>query len=118
MSSTPFLDRAATFVSASCIVHCLALPIVAVSSPFVAALAEAEWVHWVLTFLAFLASGSVVATSIDARTPSFVIPAGLGLMLLAFSIFAESFGIDETVPTVIGGCFLAGAHLYRLFKTN
>ncbi|MEM6827548.1 MAG: MerC domain-containing protein [Pseudomonadota bacterium] len=113
-SKTPS-DSAAVLLSVLCILHCLALPVLAVSLPFLAAAAEAEWVHWAFAVLAVLASGTVALTAPGARTAGFLLPAFLGAALVIGGLFSEGFGIEETIPTVIGGVLLAGAHLRRLF---
>jgi hypothetical protein len=110
------LDGAATTFSLACIAHCIALPIVAAALPFFAVLAEAEWVHWLLTALAIVASFSVIATDRSARGAQFLVPALLGITFIAGALFAERFGVDETLPTVIGGIVLAAAHIFRIFK--
>lgn len=116
MSTTVKTDRTAVALSMACIAHCVALPVLAISMPFLAAFAESEWVHWLLTALAVSASTMVITSSHSSRTPTFLIPAILGLALITSGLFAESFGIGETLPTAIGGGLLASAHIYRLFK--
>lgn len=111
---TPATDRAAVALSLLCIAHCVALPAVAIALPFLSAVAEAQWVHWVFATLAVLASGFVAFSSPSARTPGFLLPAGLGASLVVAGLFAPVFGIDEAVPTVIGGVALAYAHWRRL----
>lgn len=114
-ANTSSIDGAATGLSLACIVHCLILPIFAATSPFVAALAENELVHIVVAVLAVLASGSIIAMAPSARKPAFLIPAGLGMALIVGALFLEEFGVDETIPTVIGGLLIAFAHGRRLF---
>ncbi|MEO0463843.1 MAG: MerC domain-containing protein [Pseudomonadota bacterium] len=109
-------DLAAITLSLVCIVHCLALPIFAASLPFIAVLAEAEWVHVTFAVLAVLVSGSVVLMDKGARVPIFLAPAMIGIFLLVIGLFAESLGMDETVATVIGGVFLAAAHFGRMLR--
>ena len=109
-------DRAAAGLSLACVAHCLALPIIAAFLPAIGAVAEAEWIHWLLTALAVFSSATVIVSAPNARTPGFLLPAILGLVLIVFAVFAENFGIDETPPTVIGGTLLAGAHLYRILR--
>lgn len=116
MHTTLHTDRAATALSLACIAHCLALPMLAAFLPFAAAMVEAEWVHWVLAGLAAITSASVAASAHSAQTSMFLIPAGLGVTLVVGGLFAESFGFDETVPTVIGGCLIAFAHILRIVK--
>lgn len=116
MSSTRNLDRVATALSLSCVAHCIALPLLAISLPILSLAAGAEWIHWALAALAIVSSGAVITTDGRARTPSFVVPASIGIFLITGALFVEKFGFDETPPTVIGGVLLAAAHIYRLFK--
>lgn len=116
MDTVRNFDRAAAAFSLSCVAHCLALPALAIALPIFAATAEAEWIHWLLTLLAVVASGTVVVKAHDGRQPSFLIPAAIGITLISGALFAENFGIDETPPTVIGGILLAAAHTYRIIK--
>ena len=110
-------DRAAVGLSVLCILHCLALPILAIALPIAAVVAEAEWVHWAFAVMAVAASGSVALWGHGARTPGFLVPAGLGAVLVIAALFAEGLGVDETLPTVIGGALIAFAHLRRLTGT-
>ncbi|MDN3644845.1 MerC domain-containing protein [Pontixanthobacter aestiaquae] len=116
MQNTVTYDRAAVALSLFCIAHCIALPVLAITLPFLAVFAEAEWVHRVLAVLAVLASLSVIASAHTSRTPLFLVPALTGLGLIIGGLFAENFGMDETLPTVAGGMLLAAAHIYRIFK--
>ncbi|MEL6237365.1 MAG: MerC domain-containing protein [Pseudomonadota bacterium] len=109
-------DRAAVGLSVLCIMHCLALPILAISLPVAATVAEAEWVHWAFAVLAVAASGSVALWGHGARVSRFLVPAGLGAALVIGALFAEGFGVDETPPTVIGGVLIMFAHLRRLIS--
>ena len=108
-------DRAAVAFSVVCIIHCVALPVIAVALPFVSAIADAEWFHWIMAVLAVSASGFVAITGQGARTPAFLAPAGIGAFLVVSGLFSESFGVDEALPTVIGGVLIAFAHLRRIF---
>jgi len=112
--ATQNTDRAAVALSLLCIAHCVALPVLALALPILAVVGEMEWVHWVFAVLAILASSAVVTISPAARTPGFLIPAGLGVALIVLGLFAEAVGIEEAIPTVIGGLLLAFAHWRRL----
>ncbi|MEM1052107.1 MAG: MerC domain-containing protein [Pseudomonadota bacterium] len=114
MELTVKSDRAATALSALCILHCLALPLVASALPFLSIVAEAEWVHWLFAGLAIIISASVPVRDIAARKLGFLAPAGLGIAFLLAGLFAENFGADETVLTVIGGLLVAFAHIRRI----
>ncbi|AWW74491.1 hypothetical protein CD351_08640 [Erythrobacter sp. KY5] len=114
MSATASYDRAAAALSLACIVHCVALPIIAVTLPFVAGMAETEWVHWLLTGLAIAASVTVIAKAPSARSLTFLVPVLSGMAFIAGALLAEPFGIDATVPTLVGGLLMASAHIWRL----
>ena len=116
MQTAANYDRAAATLSIACLAHCLALPLLAVVLPFVAAVADAEWVHWLLSALAIAASGSVMARAEGGRATGFMVPALIGMVFLVGALFAEPLGADETLPTVIGGILLATAHIRRLFS--
>ncbi len=116
MPSIANFDRAAAALSITCVVHCVAVPVIAVSAPFLAVLSGNEWVHWMLALLSIAASSAVIASSKTARNPGFLVPVLLGLALISSGLFAENFGIDEGLPTTIGGFLIAAAHLHRLFK--
>ena len=116
MQTSYYKDSAAIALSTACIMHCVALPILAISSPFFAAAAQAEWVHWLMALLAILTSMSVVFFSPSSRVAEFLIPAGLGGLLITTGLFAEQFGFDETLPTIAGGVLIASAHILRMYK--
>lgn len=109
-------DRAATALSALCIVHCLALPVLASVMPFLTVVADADWLHWLFAGLAAIISASVPIRDVLARTPGFLVPAGLGISFLIAGLFAEQLGSNETVLTVIGGLLVAFAHIRRLVQ--
>ena len=113
-ADTHATDRVAVALSLLCIVHCVALPIVAVALPFLSVVSEAEWVHWAFALLAVLASATVVVMSPSARTPGFLFPAMMGAALVVSGLFAEGFGVEEALPTISGGILLAFAHWRRL----
>ncbi|MEP6091667.1 MAG: MerC domain-containing protein [Erythrobacter sp.] len=114
MELTVKSDRAATALSALCIVHCLALPVMAGFMPFLSVVADAQWLHWLFAGLAAIISISVPFRDALARTPSFVIPVGLGIGFLIAGLFAETIGASETILTVIGGLLVAFAHIRRM----
>lgn len=116
MENTANLDRAATGLSLVCLVHCLLLPLVAASAPFLAVLAEAEWLHASFAALAVVASCTVIASAPGARSPRFLVPALAGISFLILGVFAEALALDETLLTVVGGLLLASAHGLRLYR--
>jgi len=118
MGPTAKSDRAATALSGLCILHCLALPLLASVAPIFSVAAEAEWVHIVFASLAAVVSMSVPLRDASARGLGFVGPAGLGVAFLVAGIFADEFGADETVLTVIGGVLVAFAHIRRMVSAR
>ena len=114
MELTVKSDRAATALSALCIVHCLALPLLASVLPFLSVVAEAEWIHWLFAGFAIIISASVPFRDVTARGLSFLLPAGLGIAFLFAGLFADTINADETVLTVIGGVLVAFAHIRRM----
>lgn len=114
MELTVKSDSAATALSALCIVHCLALPILASALPFLSVVADAQWVHWLFAGLAIIISASVAVRDVTARKLDFLVPAGLGIVFLMAGLMADQLGADETALTVVGGLLVAFAHLRRI----
>ncbi|KWV92616.1 MerC domain-containing protein [Erythrobacter sp. YT30] len=108
-------DRAAVLLSFACVLHCLALPLLAFALPIAGTIAEIEAVHWALGIAAIAISMSVPVRYSSARVTSFLLPAGLGSAFIASAFFAEGFGIDETLPTLIGASLMGFAHLRRVY---
>lgn len=107
------LDHVAVGLSALCLVHCLAFPVLIVLIPALAGvLPQQWWIHPLILALALpLAS---VALYRGWRRSRDVRPVALGLVgigfLVAGVVAAEGSGA-ETVLTVTGGLVLAAAHL-------
>jgi hypothetical protein len=107
------MDASAIGLSALCLVHCLALPALALALPFLGAWAHAEWVH-----VAFICAAAPIALTalVDWRTLrphawAFVALAALGLgLMLAGALEVPSAGWERPL-TVIGGVILATAHI-------
>ncbi len=103
-------DALAIGLSGLCLVHCLAVPVLASLLPMLGAWAEAAWVHW--AFAATAAPVSLWAlTRPHAAGPSrsALILASAGLLLL---IGGAAAGHDAETPlTVTGSLLLAAAHL-------
>ncbi len=108
------LDAGAIALSALCLVHCLALPLFASTLPVLGTLAEAEWVHRLLVFLA--APIPIIAVVTDPkgrRLVEFAILAFLGIGMLLSAAFIEALHDHETAITVVGACILSVAHIRR-----
>jgi len=108
--SLRLLDRSAIGLSGLCLIHCLALPVAAVTLPTLGTLAHAEWVH--AAFVALAAPLSVFALRRSGAWRSSLL-SGLalaGLGLLAAGAFVAPSREAETTMTVVGGICLALCH--------
>lgn len=107
------LDLSAVGLSGLCMVHCLALPVLAVALPLLGAWANAEWVHVVFVSLAAPIALTALIEWPGLRPHSWrlvgLAAAGLGLMLAgAIEIPVAAW---ERPLTVAGGLPLASAHV-------
>ena len=103
------LDASAIGLSVLCVAHCLALPILAASSPAFSAWAGTEWVHAVVILVAAPLSALALWHPGQSRL---VIGLGIaGVLLLGLGLAHWPPGIGETALTVAGSLALAGAHL-------
>jgi len=109
-------DLLAVTLSGLCLVHCLALPLVASLLPLAGASmqtgAQAEWVHWLFALIAAPLSAWTLTRPHPQGLPRLAIGlAGVGAGLL----FAGAAGFPshelETPITVTGGLLLASAHI-------
>ena len=112
---TAWLDRGAATLSALCLVHCLALPALAVSLPLAGLLAEAEWLHRLFVLLAIPLSLLAFSARVGSSSRALLrVCAVAGSVLLLLGAFVESLHDYETPLTVAGALLLGAAHLMRL----
>lgn len=101
-------DLAAIGLSGLCLVHCLALPIVAAILPLAGVWAEAPWVHWAFAF----AAAPISLWALTRRPALAPLALGLSGLALLFAGAAEFPSHDsETIVTVTGGLMLSLAHI-------
>lgn len=113
-SGAAAIDGAAISLSGLCVIHCLALPLLAAILPIAGMWAEAEWVHKVFVAAALPLSGFAIARAFSARGQTVFIALALtGLSLLVASAFVEALHDYETLLTVAGALTLAAAHGWR-----
>lgn len=106
------LDVSAICLSSLCLVHCLALPVIASVLPVLGALASAEWVHLVL-----VAAAAPIAFLALRRSGLTLIVLGLaGVALLACGALGWPDHDWETPLTVAGGLVLATAHFLNWLR--
>jgi len=104
-------------LSVLCLIHCLALPVLAVSLPVLTGLAEMHWLHKGFALLAFPISGLAIWQCLRSGRSHrlFIGLALLGLALLGIGSFSHEISHDlepyETLLVSIGGITLASAHL-------
>ncbi len=116
MSAKSFssIDASAVGLSAACLIHCLALPILAAALPAMGVLADNEQLHAGFVILAVLVSGLAIGQSLGGGVRwGFIIVALTGLGFLVAGAFFERLEAQETMLTVIGALLLAGAHVWR-----
>lgn len=112
-ASSP-LDTSAITLSGLCLVHCLALPLLATALPLASVLAEAEWVHKAFVITAIpISLYAMLQGRRDGVGAVFIGLASLGLALLTSAAFIESLHDHETALTVSGALCLATAHIFR-----
>ena len=117
MSTNPAsstFDASGMALSGLCIVHCLALPLMASFLPVAGVLAEAEWIHKVLVLFVLPISGWVIFRSL--KTDGNLVFLGFaicGLVLLISAAFIHALHDLETPLTVAGASMLAFAHGWR-----
>ena len=106
------IDAAAAGVSAACVAHCLALPVLGAATPLLATWSEIEWVHKALVLSA--APLSLLAVLMRSGAPggrAFALAAITGLGLLIMAAFVETLHDYERPLTALGGVVLGGAHI-------
>ncbi|MEM6649383.1 MAG: MerC domain-containing protein [Pseudomonadota bacterium] len=108
------LDATAMGMAWLCLIHCLALPLVATSFSAIAVLAEAEWIHKILALMALpLSLFAILRSDGLPLRGAFTIGAALGVTLLLAGAFVEAFHDIEKPLTVAGAVLLSTAHLWR-----
>ncbi len=108
------LDATAICLSGLCIIHCLALPVVASTLPLFASIADAEWVHKAFVLAAIPISMTALVLSTRSRVAlSFIGLVSIGLGLLVAGAFVEALHDHETLLTVSGALVLSFAHILR-----
>jgi hypothetical protein len=114
--STNWLDGAAVGLSALCLIHCLALPLVVAGLPFLAQFSEG---HLHKQMLVVVLPLSIVALGLGFRhhRNSQIVAAGIAgmaLLTIGATVAHENWGLlaDRTF-TISGALILAAAHFYN-----
>lgn len=112
MSRPATLDFAAIGLSGLCLVHCLALPLLAASLPLLGTWSEAEWLHLALVLAAAPISLFALMRPGSRGLPwGLVALAWLGVGALTAGALGWPRESSETLITVAGSLLLATAHV-------
>lgn len=105
-------DAAAIGLSALCMIHCLALPLLAAALPFLGLLTDAPWVHWAFAATAAPIAGWSLSRPMSEGHRNWTLLAlgGIGVVLLFLAAAELPSHESETPLTIFGGLLLATAH--------
>ena len=110
----PRLDLYAAGLSALCLLHCLALPLLVTIVPLFAQTAESELVHQLLVVATVPVSLRVIRKTFAVhRNRLFIAVVLVGLGLLMLAAFVEAVSAYEEPITVVGGVLLCSTHLWH-----
>ena len=111
------LDLCAVGISTLCVLHCVALPVLAALMPVAAQAAESELVHKVLVAAAVPVSLRVIwKTRLMAGNRWFAGAVLLGIGLLLSAAFIEAASAHEQPLTIAGASLVGLAHLWRYVR--
>lgn len=119
--STRWLDGAAVGLSALCLVHCLALPLLVAGLPFLAQFAEG---HLHSQMLVIVLPLSVVALGLGFRhhrSIPIVSAGAVGMLTLVIgaTVAHSQLGLAaDRGFTIVGALILAAAHFYNSLRTR
>ena len=119
--STNWLDGAAVGLSALCLVHCLALPLVVAGLPFLAQFADG---HLHKQMLVVVLPLSIVALGLGFRhhRNGRIVAAGvvgMALLTIGATVAHEQWGLlADRAFTISGALVLAAAHFYNSVQTR
>jgi len=119
-NAAALFDASAVALSSLCLLHCLALPLLAALLPLFGAWSEAEWVHGVFVLIAApLTSYALWRAHRHRPLPiALWLLAGSGLALLLAGACGGLGERAETPLTVAGSLALAGAHLWNAARRH
>ena len=113
------IDASTITLSGLCVLHCLAIPVMAAFLPFFSVFSEQEWIHKLMVVLAMPLTGYAIFSDLNrVGLRVYMVPAIIGIALLVVSAFVEALHDLEVQLTVLGSLLLAGAHLTRWFRSH
>ncbi|MBB4133120.1 MerC family mercury resistance protein [Xanthomonas sp. 3075] len=115
-ATASLLDSSAIALSSLCLLHCLALPLLAAALPLLGAWSRAEWVHVVFATAAVPLSGYALWSThrqrpLPAAVWALAIAGLTGLVVGASGLVGAAL---EAPITVAGSLLLASTHLVNL----
>lgn len=115
VSRVPSFDLSAIGLSGLCLIHCLALPLLAAALPALSAWAEAEWLHVVFAGAALPISITALYKAHRNRPlhEGVVFLATSGLAALMIGALSPLEGLSGTAVTVAGSTMLTVAHAWN-----
>lgn len=116
-----WLDGAAATLSALCLVHCLALPLVVAGLPFLAQYSEGHLHAQVLVIVLPLSTVALLLGYRRHRNWRILLGGSLGMLLLiaGATIAHEQLGLAaDRAFTIAGSLVLATAHFYNAYRRN
>jgi len=119
-TASSLLDAGAIALSSLCLLHCLALPLLAAALPLMGVWAEAEWVHVVFVAIAAPTTGFALwrAHRQQPLPALAMLGAAAGLSLLLAGAVGWPSHEAETPMTVAGSLLIAGTHLWNAWRRH
>jgi len=119
-ASPALLDLGAVALSTLCLLHCLALPLLAAALPLFGRWAEAEWVHLLFVGIALPLTLHALRLAHRSRPlpPGAWATAAVGLALLLAGALGWPLHALETPLTVAGGLLLAALHSWNAWRRH
>lgn len=118
--SSALLDAGAVALSGLCLLHCLALPLLAAALPLLGVWAEADWVHALFVAVAAPMTGFALwRAHRQQRLPALaMVTAAAGLGLLLAGALGWPNHASETPMTVAGSLLLASTHVWNAWRRH
>jgi hypothetical protein len=118
--TSALLDAGAIALSSLCLLHCLALPLLAAALPLMGVWAQAEWVHVVFVAIAAPTTGFALWRAHRQHPlPALAMAsAATGLLLLLAGAAGWPSHDAETPMTVAGSLMLASTHIWNAWRRH
>lgn len=110
------LDLTSLGLSALCVVHCLAMPIIIAALPALALLGSADWVHKALVVTAIPLTSLALYRSGGWRNLYVCGLAVIGLALLTVAAFFAPLATHEIIISVLGALSVGAAHILNTWQ--